>query len=69
MSSVGCPACQERRQHTEADWRHHPLRGHGYTQETGWTYERVVGEGGGDADKATTDTFNRWRDVVPESIR
>ena len=34
-----CPACSAARVHTPADWQHHPLAGHGYTQETGWTSE------------------------------
>ncbi len=40
---TNCPACAERRVHTEADWANHPLCGHGFTLETGWTYERETG--------------------------
>lgn len=28
--NLGCPACREMRCHTEEEWKHHPLRGHGF---------------------------------------
>lgn len=32
-----CPACAEKRLHTEEDWQqYHPYRGHGYTK--GWSH-------------------------------
>lgn len=34
-----CPACEAKRQHTEAELKtYHPLAGHGYTSESGWTH-------------------------------
>ena len=33
-----CKACRDRRCHTKVEWRNHPLAGHGYTPETGWTH-------------------------------
>lgn len=40
----GCPACAERRLHTAAEWRLHPLKGHGYAPECGgWTHESLKG--------------------------
>jgi len=34
-----CKACRDRRCHTELEKRKfHPLMGHGYTPETGWTH-------------------------------
>lgn len=34
----GCPACERKRLHSEAEWdAHHPLRGHGLVKEQGWT--------------------------------
>lgn len=34
-----CPACDSNRLHTEQEWKeHHPLAGHGYTREQGWTH-------------------------------
>lgn len=38
---IDCPACQEHRVHTVDDWANHPLAGHGYTLETGWTKEEA----------------------------
>ena len=35
---VTCPACLEKRLHTHEDWRNHPLAGHGYAPELGWTH-------------------------------
>jgi hypothetical protein len=33
-----CKACRDKRNHTELEKRKfHPLMGHGYTPETGWT--------------------------------
>ena len=37
--SRNCPACIEKRCHMEAEWKHHPCAGHGYTKEQGWTHE------------------------------
>lgn len=37
--SVGCKACRDKRCHTNVEWRRfHPLAGHGFTPETGWTH-------------------------------
>ena len=34
----GCPACEARRRHTAEERREfHPLSGHGYSREVGWT--------------------------------
>lgn len=34
-----CKACRDKRCHTKVEWRDfHPLAGHGYTPETGWTH-------------------------------
>lgn len=33
-----CKACRDKRCHTKVEWRNHPLAGHGYTRETGWTH-------------------------------
>lgn len=33
-----CAACQARRCHTPEEWKNHPLAGHGFTRETGWTH-------------------------------
>jgi hypothetical protein len=34
-----CKACRDHRCHTELEKRKfHPLMGHGYTRETGWTH-------------------------------
>lgn len=35
QSVPGCPACEGNLRHTEEDWKHHPLRGHGITKEWG----------------------------------
>lgn len=35
---MNCRACQERRRHTEEDWKNHPYRGHGYTDNVGWSH-------------------------------
>lgn len=32
-----CAACVGRRTHTAAEWKNHPLAGHGFTPETGWS--------------------------------
>lgn len=33
-----CPACVAQRLHTEQEHRYHPLMGHGFSPETGWTH-------------------------------
>jgi hypothetical protein len=33
-----CPACCERRVHSEEEWKFHPYRGHGFAPEIGWTH-------------------------------
>lgn len=33
-----CPACRERRVHTEEDWKLHPFRGHGVGADGKWTH-------------------------------
>jgi hypothetical protein len=35
---MNCPACISQRWHTEAEWLNHPMRGHGFTREQGWTH-------------------------------
>lgn len=32
-----CPACIEQRTHDTVEWALHPLAGHGYSPESGWT--------------------------------
>ena len=36
-----CPACAEQRMHTEADWRHHPLKGHGLADHGQWSHPEL----------------------------
>lgn len=36
--SAQCAACVAHRCHTPAEWKNHPLAGHGYTPEQGWTH-------------------------------
>jgi len=38
-----CPACVEKRCHTWAEWQYHPLVGHGFTMDTGWTHANAGG--------------------------
>lgn len=33
-----CPACREKRIHTDEEWKNHPLRGHGFADNRGWTH-------------------------------
>jgi hypothetical protein len=33
-----CPACIVQRFHSAEDWNNHPLAGHGYTREQGWSH-------------------------------
>jgi len=33
-----CAACTGERCHTAEEWKKHPLAGHGYSKETGWTH-------------------------------
>lgn len=33
-----CGACQAQRCHSPQEWANHPLAGHGFTPETGWTH-------------------------------
>lgn len=61
---IDCAACQERRCHTAEEWKNHPLAGHGYTPETGWTHpeaqrahEREVL---GSATRAIGSAIVRW---------
>ncbi len=35
---MNCKACRDHRCHTKVEWRNHPLAGHGFTPETGWTH-------------------------------
>lgn len=38
-----CIACQEKRQHTVKEYKqYHPLAGHGYTPESGWTHPDIA---------------------------
>jgi len=34
---MDCPACKEKRVHTEEEWKLHPEATHGYTRVQGWT--------------------------------
>ena len=36
-----CPACTEQRPHTAAEWKNHPLAGHGYSKLTTWTHPHL----------------------------
>lgn len=39
VESPQCPACIAKRLHSESEWEaFHPMRGHGYTREQGWTH-------------------------------
>jgi len=38
----GCPACQKQAIHTEADWRFHPFKTHGYVSQSGWTHPALT---------------------------
>lgn len=39
----GCPACEARRRHAPEERReYHPLAGHGYAPELGWTHPVLV---------------------------
>lgn len=42
-----CPACQSDRHHTGPEWAHHPLAGHGFTKEQGWTHQTLKEEATG----------------------
>lgn len=33
-----CAACMGERLHTAEEWKNHPLAGHGYTKESGWSH-------------------------------
>jgi len=37
-----CPACLNKRRHTDADWLFHPLKGHGFNFEKGWTFKPLA---------------------------
>lgn len=39
-----CCACQTKALHTEEDWLHHPLKGHGFIREHGWTHPSLEQE-------------------------
>ena len=41
---LACSACEAKRIHTEEDWQHHPLRGHGFTKEQGWSHPDLAKE-------------------------
>jgi hypothetical protein len=41
LSDPSCPACQDKRVHDVSEWLNHPLAGHGYTKETGWSHGRA----------------------------
>lgn len=36
---AACPACIGERCHTPEEWLRHPMAGHGFTFEQGWTHE------------------------------
>lgn len=33
-----CAACMGERLHTAEEWKNHPLAGHGFTKESGWSH-------------------------------
>lgn len=37
-----CAACQNKRLHTAEDWENHPLAGHGYTREQGFSHPELA---------------------------
>jgi len=37
-----CPACQEKRLHTEQDWALHTFSRHGFMKEIGWTHPLLM---------------------------
>lgn len=39
-----CPACAEFRCHSPEEWLNHPLAGHGYTREQGWSHPELKPE-------------------------
>lgn len=40
-----CPACQKSRLHSDEERKtFHPLAGHGYTRETGWSHPQLKAE-------------------------
>ena len=36
-----CPACSVKRLHSEEDWKNHPLAGHGFVKEQGWSCDEA----------------------------
>jgi hypothetical protein len=41
----GCQDCEARRLHSKENWaKYHPLAGHGYLREKGWTYDQDTGK-------------------------
>jgi hypothetical protein len=47
-----CPACDAKRLHSEEEWKNHPLRGHGYTKEQGWSHPALKAEADANAKAA-----------------
>ena len=41
LYSGACPACREGRVHTDAEWLNHPLSGHGFSKEHGFTHDAL----------------------------
>jgi len=49
-----CPACVAQRTHTPAEWKNHPLAGHGFTPETGWSLSEAKAASEAERAKALT---------------
>jgi hypothetical protein len=40
-----CPACKLKRRHSDQEWEEfHPLAGHGYVKEQGWSHPDLKAE-------------------------
>jgi hypothetical protein len=42
LAVPSCAACVGQRTHTPQEWKNHPLAGHGYSKETGYTHPDVI---------------------------
>ena len=38
VERAGCRACLQKRLHTAEEWANHPMAGHGYTKQTGYSH-------------------------------
>lgn len=36
-----CEACALKRYHTPEEWANHPMAGHGFVKETGWSHPQA----------------------------